>query len=130
MDFMSHGKQLWTPFPDHLPYDEIVFPKEETENDVKEGAPTEWSYKFFDGADRTVASLMESVDPRDAELRERVKTYFEICHDVYVAFVPPSRLKFIPYCFAHFFVAWLKVPSNQIEPFAPKQPRLPELLFP
>ena len=88
MDFMSHGKQLWTPFSDHLPYDEIVFPREENnadnKNAVKEGAPNEWSYKFFDGADRTVASLMESVDPRDTELRERVKTYFEICHDVYV----------------------------------------------
>lgn len=89
MDFMSHGKQLWTPFSSQLPYDEIVFPKEEeeegTENVVKEGAPNEWSYKFFDGADRTVASLMESVDPRDEELRERVRRYFEICRDVYVA---------------------------------------------
>jgi hypothetical protein len=79
MDFMSHGKQLWTPFSEQLPYDEIVFPKEDN---VKDGAPNEWSYKFLDGADRTVASLMESVDPRDEELRERVKRYFEICHDV------------------------------------------------
>lgn len=98
MDFMSHGKQLWTPFPDHLPYDEIVFPKEETDNAVKEGAPNEWSYKFFDGADRTVASLMESVDPRDVELRERVKTYFEICHDVHDGFVALGILRLLPKC--------------------------------
>lgn len=84
MDFMSQGKQLWTPFSSQLPYDEIVFPKELEENGnvVKEGAPNEWSYKFYDGADRTTASLMESVDPRDGELRERVRRYFEICHDV------------------------------------------------
>lgn len=89
MDFMSQGKQLWTPFSSQLPYDEIVFPKELEENGnvVKEGAPNEWSYKFYDGADRTTASLMESVDPRDGELRERVQRYFDICHDVWVCCV-------------------------------------------
>lgn len=88
MDFMSQGKQLWTPFSSQVPYDEIVFPREENMH-VKEGAPNEWSYKFFDGADRTVSSLMESVDPRDVELQRRVKTYFDICHDVYVNFSSP-----------------------------------------
>ena len=79
MDFMSQGKQLWTPFSAQTPYDEIVFPHDAY---IKEGTPNEWSHKFYDGFDRTVYSVMGSVDPYDFELRERVKTYLDICLDV------------------------------------------------
>lgn len=81
MDFMSRGKQLWTPFSIQAPYDEIVFPDDEN---VKQGAPNEWSHKFFEGLERTVYSVLNSVDPNDFELKIRVKTYLEICLDVYV----------------------------------------------
>ena len=79
MDFMSRGKQLWTPFSTQTPYDEIVFPKDQY---VKEGAPNEWSHKFYDGFDRTVDSVTGSIDPDDTKLKERVKTYLDTCLDV------------------------------------------------
>ena len=79
MDFMSRGKQLWTPFKTEMPYDEIVFPYD---GYVKEGTPNEYSHKFYDGFDRTVSSVMGSIDPTDVELRERVQTYLDICLDV------------------------------------------------
>lgn len=79
MDFMSQGKQMWTPFPTQTPYDEIVFPRDAC---VKAGAPNEWSHKFYDSSDRTVHSVVGSIDPNDAELKERVKKYLEICLDM------------------------------------------------
>jgi hypothetical protein len=82
MDFMSQGKQQWTPFSPGIPYDEIVFPHDAY---TKEGAPNEWSHKFYDGFDRTADSVMGSIDPHDTELKERAKTYFDTCLDVYVS---------------------------------------------
>ena len=82
MDFMSQGKQNWTPFSPGIPYDEIVFPHDAY---TKEGAPNEWSHKFYDGFDRTADSVMGSIDPHDTELKERAKTYFDTCLDVYVS---------------------------------------------
>lgn len=91
MDFMSQGKQLWTPFSAQTPYDEIVFPKDAY---VKEGAPNEFSHKFYDGFDRTQFSVMGSIDPDDHELGQRVKTYFDICLDVYVPYSHTFMLSF------------------------------------
>ena len=79
MDFMSQGKQTWTAFPTQAPYDEIVFPPDAY---VKEGAPNAWSHKFFDGDDRTIQSVVESIDPNDVELKRRVKAFMKICLDV------------------------------------------------
>ena len=62
------------------PCDEIVFPKDEF---VQEGAPNEWSHKFFDGTSRTVDSVVGSiVDPANKELKKRVNTFLDICLDV------------------------------------------------
>ncbi len=79
MDFMSQGRQMWTPFPTEAPYDEIVFPQDTY---TKDGAPNEWSHKFYDGSDRTIDSIMQSIDPNDDELKKRVKTYMDICLDM------------------------------------------------
>ena len=79
MDFMSQGKQLWTPFSPQNPYDEIVFPHDTY---IKEGAPNEWSHKYYDGFDRTVSSVTGSIDPHDFELEKRVRTYFNMCLDM------------------------------------------------
>ena len=99
MDFMSQGKQLWTPFPSTAPYDEIVFPHD---SHIKEGAPNNWSHKFYDGAESTVHAVTSSIDPADEELKRRVRTFFDICQDVHNGFVAlgiyrllPSYLKFI-----------------------------------
>ncbi|KAL7548451.1 hypothetical protein ACHAWF_011744 [Thalassiosira exigua] len=93
MDFMSQGKQLWTPFSTHTPYDEIVFPSDKY---VKEGAPNEWSHKFYDGFDRTVDSVTSSIDPQDYDLKERVKTYLDICLDVHNGFVALGIFRLLP----------------------------------
>ena len=79
MDFMSRGKQLWTPFVETTPYDEIVFPGDAY---TKDGAPNDWSHKFYDGFDHTVDSVMGSIDPDNFELKDRVKSYLDICLDV------------------------------------------------
>ena len=76
---MSQGKQLWTPFPNTAPYDEIVFPPDAH---VKQGAPNNWSHKFYDGAESTIQSVTNSIDPADDELRSRVRTFMDICVDV------------------------------------------------
>lgn len=62
------------------PYDEIVFP---ADSFVQEGAPNEWSHKFFDGQSRTADSVLGSiVDPNNKELKKRVRTFLDICLDV------------------------------------------------
>lgn len=62
------------------PYDEIVFPDDSF---VQEGAPNEWSHKFFDGQSRTADSVVGSiVDPNNKELKKRVKTFLDICLEV------------------------------------------------
>ena len=63
----------------HRPYDEIVFPDDAY---VKEGAPNEFSHKFYDGKSRTVDSVIDSIDPSSSELKKRVKTFLDICLDV------------------------------------------------
>ena len=63
----------------HRPYDEIVFPHDAY---VKEGAPNEFSHKFYDGSSRTVDSVIDSIDPASSELKKRVKTFLDICLDV------------------------------------------------
>lgn len=99
MNFMSQGKQMWTPFPSSAPYDEIVFPPD---NHVKEGAPNCWSHKFYDGSERTLQSIANSIDPSDEELKSRIRNFFDICIDVHNGFVAlgiyrllPSWLKFL-----------------------------------
>jgi len=99
MSFMSRGKQSFTPFPTSTPYDEIVFPKDAN---VKDGAPNEFSHKFYDGVNRTVSSVIGSIDPSDNELKHRVDTFMDICLDVHNGFVAlgiyrllPSYLKFL-----------------------------------
>ena len=79
MDFMSQGKQMWTPFPRSTPYDEIVFPKD---YHVKEGAPNDWSHKFYDGAESTVQAILDSIDPDNDELKTRVRIFLDICIDM------------------------------------------------
>jgi hypothetical protein len=49
---------------------------------VKEGAPNEWSHKFFDGSSRTVESVIGSIDPSNPELKKRVNAFLDICLDV------------------------------------------------
>ena len=99
MDFMSQGKQLWTSFPSTAPYDEIVFPHDAH---TKEGAPNNWSHKFYDGAESTVHAITSSIDPENEELKSSVRNFFEICQDVHNGFVAlgiyrvlPSYLKFL-----------------------------------
>lgn len=94
MSFMSRDKQVWTPFPSEAPYDEIVFPKDEF---VQEGAPNEWSHKFFDGTSRTVDSVVGSiVDPANKELKKRVNTFLDICLDVHYGFVALGISRLLP----------------------------------
>ena len=62
-----------------MAYTKLVFPPDSY---TKEGAPNEWSHKFYDGFDRTASSVVGSIDPNDTELKKRVKTYLDICLDV------------------------------------------------
>jgi len=94
MSFMSRDKQVWTPFPSEAPYDEIVFPKDDF---VQDGAPNEWSHKFFDGTSRTVDSVVGSiVDPANKELKKRVNTFLDICLDVHYGFVALGISRLLP----------------------------------
>jgi all-trans-retinol 13,14-reductase len=93
MSFMSRDKQLWTPFPSAVPYDEIVFPHDAY---VKEGAPNEFSHKFYDGSSRTVDSVIDSIDPASSELKKRVKTFLDICLDVHNGFVALGISRLLP----------------------------------
>lgn len=97
MDFMSQGKQMWTPFPNTAPYDEIVFPHD---NHIKDGAPNCWSHKFYDGAESTIQAVTNSIDPSDEELKGRVRTFLEICIDVHNGFVALGMYRLLP--------SWLK----------------------
>ena len=45
-------------------YTKLVFPPDSY---TKEGAPNEWSHKFYDGFDRTASSVVGSIDPNDTE---------------------------------------------------------------
>ena len=91
---MSRDKQIWTPFPSEAPYDEIVFPHDDF---VQDGAPNEWSHKFFDGTSRTADSVVGSiVDPANKELKKRVKTFLDICLDVHYGFVALGISRLLP----------------------------------
>jgi all-trans-retinol 13,14-reductase len=99
MDFMTHGKQKWTPFSNDEPYDEVVFPPDDN---VKEGAPNNFSYSFFPGERRTVDSVTNNIDPLDPILKERTETWMSICREINSGFVAlafsrllPKRLQFL-----------------------------------
>jgi phytoene dehydrogenase-like protein len=95
MDFMSQGKQMWTPFSSSAPYDEIVFPPDVH---VKDGAPNCWSHKFYDGAESTVQAVTNSIDPASEELKGRVRTFLDICIDVHNGFVALGMYRLLPAC--------------------------------
>lgn len=87
MDFMSRGEQLWNPLPPEEPYDEVVFPVT-PDSEVKPGAPNESSYSFYAGAHRTIDSVANSIDPRDADrLKDRLQTWMKICTEINEGFV-------------------------------------------
>jgi all-trans-retinol 13,14-reductase len=97
MDFMSRGTQEWTPLDD--PYDEVLFPRD---GHVKGGLPNHSTYPFVTGADPTVDQIMARIDPDNHELRERVRTYFNVCQEINLGFtalgisrILPSWLRFL-----------------------------------
>ena len=99
MDFMTGGKQLWTPLQD--PYDEVVFP---ADSQVKDGAPNNSRYCFYTGADNTVSSVVNSIDPNDAErLTTRLNTWMDICREINEGFVALGVSRLLP-GWLHFLV--------------------------
>jgi phytoene dehydrogenase-like protein len=91
MDFMSRGSQEWTPLKD--PYDEVLFPRDDN---VKEGAPNNSSYYYVSGADPTVDSIIDRVDPGNEVLKERVRTYMEVCSDINSGFTALGISRILP----------------------------------
>jgi all-trans-retinol 13,14-reductase len=100
MDFMTHGSQKWTPFPEGVPYDEIVFPPD---SDVKPGAPNNFSYPFFSGAERTVNAIVDNIDPGDEELKNRTRVWMDICQEINSGFVALGIKRVLP-SWLHFLV--------------------------
>jgi all-trans-retinol 13,14-reductase len=93
MDFMTHGAQKWTPFPSDEPYDEVVFPPDDN---VKEGAPNNFSYSFFPGEMRTVDAVTNNIDPSDPVLKERAATWMAICREINSGFVALGMSRILP----------------------------------
>jgi len=97
MNFMSLGKQEWTPLED--PYDEVLFPDDDN---VRPNSPNYRSYPFVSGVIPTIDEIMKRVDPKDKVLRQRVVTYMSICKEINAGFtalavsrILPSRLHFL-----------------------------------
>jgi all-trans-retinol 13,14-reductase len=100
MDFMSGGKQKWSPFPPNEPYDEIVFPDNAW---ARPGAPNVSSYPYMSGLNRCVDNIMENIDPRDKELKKRAKIYMDLCMDIHHGFVALGISRLLP-SWLHFLV--------------------------
>lgn len=91
MNFMTKSLQHWTPLDD--PYDEVVFPQDAN---VKPGLPNKTSYNFVRGAERTVESIMENIDPNNEELKERALNYMDLCNDINDGFTALGLSRVLP----------------------------------
>uniref|UniRef100_A0A6U6GTW2 Amine oxidase domain-containing protein n=1 Tax=Odontella aurita TaxID=265563 RepID=A0A6U6GTW2_9STRA len=91
MDFLSRGKQAWTPLDE--PYDEIVFP---SDADTRPGRPNENSYRFISGKENTVESILNSIDPSDDLLRSRAMRYMDLCQEINNCFVALGVSRILP----------------------------------
>jgi hypothetical protein len=111
MNFMTRGLQKWTPLAD--PYDQVIFPPEPadtgtdgTTNGTNNGTATNASaidgsngansidgdgiiypnksiYSFVRGADATVQSVLDNIDPLDRKgLKEKAKRYIDLCQRI------------------------------------------------
>jgi len=97
MKFMTKSLQQWTPLED--PYDEVLFPDD---GFVKTGLPNKSTYSFVRGAEQTVDSVLQNIDPNNSELRARAMAYMDLCQDINSGFtalglsrVLPSWLQFL-----------------------------------
>lgn len=91
MDFMSRGKQHWTPLND--PYDEVVFPAHETADPRATGMQ---SYQFLSGSRNTVESIVNRINPGDSDLKKKVSTWLNICQDIHRGFVALGVSRILP----------------------------------
>jgi hypothetical protein len=111
MNFMTRGLQKWTPLAD--PYDQVLFPPETdgtgtngTTKGTKDGTATNGStrngtkdtngtdgdgiiypnksiYSFVRGADATVQSVLDNIDPLDHKgLKKRAMRYMDLCQRI------------------------------------------------
>lgn len=93
MNFMLKGLQHWTPLAD--PYDEVVFPKG-VDNNVKPGYPNKNSYCFVKGAEATVDSILNNLDPENKELRDCCLRYMDLCRDITCGFTALGLSRVLP----------------------------------
>ena len=99
MDFMSRGTQKFTPLQD--PYDEVLFPMD-PHDIIQPGLPDTHSFPFVTGAESTVDEIMKRIDPENSLLKDRVRTYMDVCQDINSGFtalgisrILPSWLQFL-----------------------------------
>lgn len=93
MNYMLKGLQHWTPLAD--PYDEVLFPKEVDEK-VKPGLPNRNYYCFVKGAEQTVASILNNLDPNNTELREASLRFMDLCQDITSGFTALGISRVLP----------------------------------
>ncbi len=93
MNFMLKGLQSWTPLSD--PYDEVIFP-EGQDNMVKPGLPNKNSYCFVKGAEATVDSILNNLDPGNQELRQASMRYMELCREITCGFTALGLSRVLP----------------------------------
>jgi all-trans-retinol 13,14-reductase len=109
VNFMTKGQQQWSKLED--PYDQVLVPNEE--NDGGGGPvgktpgvlPRNHSiYSFVTGADRTVDSILESMDQStNAPLKEKVRLWMELCRTVTDGFTALGISRILP-VWLHFLV--------------------------
>lgn len=100
MDFMTHGLQQFKAFSPDEPYDEVVFP---FDDNVKQGAPNNFSYPFFPGEARVVRDISDCIDPNDETLKERTAVWLAICREINSGFVALGLSRMLPK-WLHFLV--------------------------
>lgn len=93
VNFMTKGLQKWTPLRD--PYDVVMFPADDK---VQPGKPNQSSYAFLSGKDKTVQSIMASLDPENETLRQRTQNYLDLCDDINAGFTSLGLSRILPNC--------------------------------
>ena len=104
MDFMSRGKQEFTPLDD--PYDEILFPaKEEMDSYANVARATHQmpSYRFISGQRKNVESIVNQINKDDVQLKFKANAWMDLCQDIHKGFIALGISRILPN-WLHFLV--------------------------